>query len=124
MSRLIITGVTGCGKSLDILRNTNHSSSVAGSAILTQALASPQVAHVTTLSRRPPHDVTEGSKLTTIITPSTEYPRGFEEFPACLVEKLKAEGHTGVIWALGISQTQVNKDQYIQYVLQSMMIRS
>jgi hypothetical protein len=83
---------------------------------LTQALASPQVAHVTTLSRRPPYSVTEGSKLSTIIIPSTEYPRGFEEFSPSLVEKLKAEGHTGVIWALGISQTQVNKEQYIQYV--------
>jgi hypothetical protein len=30
---------------------------------------------------------------------------------------LETEGHTGVIWALGISQTQVNKEQYIQCVL-------
>ena len=81
---------------------------------MTQALASPQVAHVTTLSRRPPYDITGNSKLTTIIIPSTEYPRGFEELSPSLVETLKAEGHTGVIWALGISQTQVNKDQYIQ----------
>lgn len=86
----------------------------AGSAILTQALATPQVAHVTTLSRRPPYDVAESPRLTNIILPSAEFPRGFEELSPSLVERLKEEGHTGVIWALGISQIQVNKEQYIQ----------
>jgi hypothetical protein len=88
----------------------------AGSAILTQALASPQVAHVTTLSRRPPHDIPNGqqSKITSIILPSDEYPQGFDDISPALVDRLKAEGYTSVIWALGISQSQVSKDQCIR----------
>jgi hypothetical protein len=86
----------------------------AGSAILTQALAAPHVEHVTTLSRRPPHDVKPNSRLSNIIIPCDECPRGFDEMSTSLVQRLKAEGHTGVIWALGISQTQVTKEQYIQ----------
>jgi hypothetical protein len=88
----------------------------AGGAILTQALGSPQVAHVTTLSRRPPYDIPndQQSKITSIILPSDEYPRGFDDISPALVDRLKAEGYTSVIWALGISQSQVTKDQYIR----------
>jgi len=94
MSKIIITGATGN----------------AGSAILDAALASPQVAQVTVLSRRPPF--VEHAKLRTIILPSPEYPKGFDEIPPSLVEKM--EGYTAVIWALGVSQNDVSKEEYIK----------
>ncbi|KLT43937.1 hypothetical protein CC85DRAFT_35278 [Cutaneotrichosporon oleaginosum] len=92
MTSIILTGATGN----------------AGSAILTNALASPLISRVTVLARRAPS--VQSDKLTTIILPSDEYPRGFEELPPALVERLK--GHDAVVWALGISQTQVDKDEF------------
>jgi hypothetical protein len=115
MSRLIITGCTGSGESPDprlLWWSSPHY--VAGSAILAHALASPQVEHVTTLSRRPPFNLTEDAKLTSAIIPSDECPKGFDELSPALIDRLKAERHNAVIWALGISQTQVSRDQYVQ----------
>ncbi|BEJ12998.1 hypothetical protein CspHIS471_0301720 [Cutaneotrichosporon sp. HIS471] len=92
MTSIILTGATG----------------TAGSAVLTNALASPLISHVTVLARRAP--AVKSEKLTTIIIPSDEYPRGFDEIPSTLVERLR--GSDAVVWALGISQTQVNKDEF------------
>lgn len=80
----------------------------AGSAVLTNALASPLISHVTVLARRAP--AVQSPKLTTIIVPSDEYPKGFDEIPPSLVERLR--GADAVIWALGISQTQVSKEEF------------
>lgn len=76
------------------------------------ALASPLVSHVTVLSRRAPNITHE--KLTTIITPSADHPQGFDSLSPELIQKLK--GNSAVIWALGISQTKVSKDEYIRCV--------
>ncbi|WVQ73922.1 hypothetical protein IAR50_003503 [Cryptococcus sp. DSM 104548] len=92
MSRIIVTGATGN----------------AGSAVLSAAIASPDVSHITVLARRPPYETS--SKVEFIQLPSSEYPKGFDEIEPRLVERLR--GHGACIWALGISQTQVNKDEY------------
>lgn len=92
MTSIILTGATG----------------TAGSAVLTNALASPAIAHVTVLARRAP--AVTSDKLTTIILPSDECPRGFDEIPPALVERLR--GNDAVVWALGISQTQVGKEEF------------
>jgi hypothetical protein len=84
---------------------------VAGSAILTQALASPHISHVTTLSRKAPYTDTSNPKLTSLIIQSGKYPNGFGEFPPSLVEAVK--GNSAIIWALGVSQTQVSKEEYL-----------
>jgi len=65
---------------------------------------------VTVLSRRPPY-ITH-PKLTSILLPSLDFPKGFDDFPNSLVEMVK--DHSAVIWALGISQTQVGKDDYVK----------
>lgn len=82
----------------------------AGSAILSAALASNEVSHVTVLSRRPPFVTHE--KLSTIIIPSEECPKGFDELTPAVLDKIK--DHQSVIWALGISQTQVSKEDYVK----------
>lgn len=81
-----------------------------GSAALATALASPLVSHVTVLARRAPSITHE--KLSTILIPSAEDPRGFESLSSDVVSQLK--GNSAVIWALGISQTQVSKDEYVK----------
>ena len=82
----------------------------AGSAILTAALSSSSISHITILSRRAPY-VTD-PEISTILIPSDAYPKGFDEFPSGLVEKVK--DHQAIIWGLGVSQTQVNKDDYVK----------
>jgi hypothetical protein len=66
------------------------------------------------ISRKPPY-ITH-PKLTTILLAPPDYPEGFDvkEVPPSLLERLK--GHSAVIWALGISQTQVNQQDYIKWV--------
>jgi hypothetical protein len=90
------------------------SQAAAGSGILTAALASPLISGVTVISRKPPY-ITH-PKLTTILLAPPDYPEGFDvkEVPPSLLERLK--GHSAVIWALGISQTQVNQQDYIKWV--------
>jgi hypothetical protein len=95
-------------------RSRSRSHAAAGSGILTAALASPLVSGVTVISRKPPY-ITH-PKLTTILLAPPDYPEGFDahEVPPSLLERLK--GHSAVIWALGISQTQVNQQDYIKWV--------
>ncbi|WRT69635.1 uncharacterized protein IL334_006624 [Kwoniella shivajii] len=96
MSKVIVTGVTGN----------------AGSAVLTAAIASPTISSIAVLSRKPPFETS--SKIKFIQLPSSEYPKGFDEIPTSLIDDLKKEGYLSCIWALGISQTQVKKDEYIK----------
>ncbi|WVW86991.1 hypothetical protein I302_109047 [Kwoniella bestiolae CBS 10118] len=96
MSKVIITGATGN----------------AGSAALTAAIASPGISHIAVIARRRPFD--ESPKIKHIQLPSEKYPKGFEEIPASVVDELKREGYDSCIWALGITQTQVSKDEYIK----------
>lgn len=72
---------------------------------------------MTVISRKPPY-ITH-PKLTTILLAPPDYPEGFDvkEVPSSLLEKLK--GHSAVIWALGISQTQANQQDYIKWVFGS-----
>nr|XP_031857622.1 uncharacterized protein CI109_006952 [Kwoniella shandongensis]KAA5524694.1 hypothetical protein CI109_006952 [Kwoniella shandongensis] len=93
MSNIIITGATGN----------------AGSAVLTAAIASPSISKILVLSRREPFETSP--KVTHIKIPSDEYPKGFDEFPPSLVERMKE--YDAVVWALGISQMEVKKDEYI-----------
>ncbi|WVQ79347.1 hypothetical protein IAT38_001444 [Cryptococcus sp. DSM 104549] len=94
MSKIIVTGATGN----------------AGSAVLTAAIASPNISHITVLARREPYETSP--KVEFIQIPSSEYPKGFEELPPALIERLR--GHTACVWAQGISQTQVNKEEYVK----------
>ncbi|WWC73763.1 uncharacterized protein I206_107735 [Kwoniella pini CBS 10737] len=96
MTKVIITGATGN----------------AGSAILTAAIASPTVSQIAVLSRKPPFD--SSTKINHILIPSAEYPNGFDEISPELIDQLRKDGYESCIWALGISQTQVNKDDYIK----------
>jgi hypothetical protein len=83
----------------------------AGSATLAAALASPNVSHVTVLSRRAP-SITH-PKLQTILVPSPDHPGSFEKLPPSVLEAVK--DHQGVIWALGVSSTQVKGAEYVKY---------
>ncbi|KAK6908509.1 hypothetical protein I203_102511 [Kwoniella mangroviensis CBS 8507] len=96
MSKVIITGATGN----------------AGSAVLSAAVASPGISQIAVIARRPPFE--ESPKIKYIRFPSAEHPRGFEEISPSLVDELKKDGYESCIWALGISQTQVNKEDYIK----------
>ncbi|TXT12830.1 hypothetical protein VHUM_01231 [Vanrija humicola] len=97
MASIILTGATG----------------TAGSAVLTTALASPLIAHVTVLARRAP--AVTHAKLETIILPSDEYPgASFESIPAGVIDRLRARGSSAVVWALGVSQVDVDKDTYVK----------
>ncbi|WWC65762.1 uncharacterized protein I303_108384 [Kwoniella dejecticola CBS 10117] len=96
MAKVIITGATGN----------------AGSAVLTAAIASPSISQIAVLSRKPPFDTS--SKINHIQLPSAEYPKGFDEIPPELVDRLRKDGYESCIWALGISQTQVNKEEYVK----------
>ncbi|TXT12831.1 hypothetical protein VHUM_01232 [Vanrija humicola] len=97
MASIILTGATG----------------TAGSAVLNTALASPLVAHVTVLARRAP--AVSHAKLETILLPSDEYPgASFESIPPAVVDKLRARGSNAVVWALGVSQRDVDKDTYVK----------
>ncbi|KAK4686529.1 hypothetical protein P7C73_g3588, partial [Tremellales sp. Uapishka_1] len=71
MSKVIVTGATGNGV-----------------AILTAALASPSISQVTVISRRPLYQP-DHPKLSTILIPSDEFPKGFDEFPPSLLELVK-----------------------------------
>ncbi|WVQ95989.1 hypothetical protein IAU59_003089 [Kwoniella sp. CBS 9459] len=94
MSKVIITGATGN----------------AGSAILTEAIASPSISQILVLSRRPPYE--SSSKVKHIPLPSSEYPKGFDEIPERLVDEIRRDGYTSCIWALGISQVGLKEEEY------------
>ena len=91
MAHIILTGATG----------------LVGSGVLSSILSAPpgQIARVSVLSRKPvpmaqrPEAKAKGVEV-------IEH-KDFSQFPPELLDKLK--GADGVVWALGVSQLQVNK---------------
>ncbi|ORY70448.1 putative nucleoside-diphosphate-sugar epimerase [Pseudomassariella vexata] len=89
---LILTGVTG----------------LAGSGVLDAMLKMPEITKISILSRRPVkmlEDVKD-PRVHVIIH------KDFEKYDPKVLSELR--GATGCVWALGISQTQVGKDEYIK----------
>jgi hypothetical protein len=82
---LVLTGATG----------------LVGSAVLHQMLVSPTVSKISILSRRPVAQAEGQPKAQVIIH------KNFAEYPPQLLEQLKDVD--GVVWAQGISSTQVSK---------------
>ncbi|CAD6577396.1 MAG: hypothetical protein CYPHOPRED_000233 [Cyphobasidiales sp. Tagirdzhanova-0007] len=95
MTKLILTGATGS----------------AGGEVLRQALAQSQITHVTVLTRRA-LNTDSHPKLTTIILPSAENPKGFDELSPAVMEAVR--DHTACIWALGIGQKVVSEKEYLR----------
>src|SRR5436309_10924162 len=91
---LILTGATG----------------LVGSAVLAHILSLPagQVTRLSILSRRPVLMAEAANK------PNVKYIQhdDFSSYPPELLQELK--GADGVVWALGISQTEANKEDYIK----------
>ncbi|KAJ7610788.1 hypothetical protein FB45DRAFT_941632 [Roridomyces roridus] len=89
---IVLTGATG----------------LVGSATLRQCLVSANISRVSILSRRQfalPEDI-DTSKATIIVHDN------YDEYPPSLLQQLK--GADACIWAQGISQTQVDKNEYIR----------
>jgi nucleoside-diphosphate-sugar epimerase len=95
MAHVVLTGASG----------------LVGSGVLNQLLAQPptRISHISILGRRS-SPLAEGKSNVTFY----EH-KDFLEYPAELIEKLKATNPppSAVIWALGISQTQVSKEEYV-----------
>ncbi|EFW99899.1 nucleoside-diphosphate-sugar epimerase [Grosmannia clavigera kw1407] len=95
---LILTGATG----------------LVGSGVLDAVLAMPDVTRISILSRRPVPMVETRTKAgDPVITPDRVrviLHQDFSVYDDSLLEQLS--GAAGVVWALGISQTQVDKDEY------------
>ncbi len=88
MVHLILTGATG----------------MVGSGVLDTMIKSKEVTKISILSRSPVKlaaDV-QDPRVTVIIY------KDFEKYPEDLLSQLK--GATGCVWALGTSQTKVNKE--------------
>jgi hypothetical protein len=85
---LILTGATG----------------LLGSAVLDTMIRMKEVTRISVLSRRPVEMAIDAkdSRINVIIH------KDFEIYPPAVLDQLK--GATGVVWALGISQTQVGKE--------------
>lgn len=88
---LILTGATG----------------LVGSAVLHQMLISPSISQVSILSRRPVPQAEGHEKAKVIIH------KDFTSYPATILEQLK--GAEGVVWAQGISATEVTKEYVPSY---------
>jgi uncharacterized protein YbjT (DUF2867 family) len=92
---LILTGATG----------------LVGSGVLDAMLAMKEVTKISILSRRPvklaedAHD----PRVQVIIHPD------FETYDPTVLSQL--QGATGCVWALGISQTKVNKEYVCTFIL-------
>lgn len=95
MAHLILTGATG----------------LVGSAVLVNLIARPasEVSKVTILSRREVPVVKDNPRFETVIQ------KDFGSYDADLLEKV--EGASGVIWAQGISITQVPREYVYQIVV-------
>ncbi|KAK9330748.1 hypothetical protein V1520DRAFT_276566 [Lipomyces starkeyi] len=91
---IILTGATG----------------TVGSAVLHYCLASPKVTQLSILSRRP-FSLPSGDHLD-IQKANIIIHEDYSTYPDELSMKLK--GADGCIWAQGISQTQVKKDEYVR----------
>ncbi|RDW92399.1 hypothetical protein BP5796_01793 [Coleophoma crateriformis] len=85
---LIVTGATG----------------LIGSAVLHHLITTPAVSKVSILSRRPVPQANGHSKVHVYIH------KDFTSYPPETLAQLK--GAEGVVWAQGISVTQVSKDEY------------
>jgi hypothetical protein len=85
---LILTGATG----------------LLGSAVLDTMIRMKEVTRISVLSRRPVEMAiyAKDPRINVIIH------KDFETYPSVVLDQLK--GATGVVWALGISQTQVGKE--------------
>lgn len=88
MAHVIVTGSTG----------------LAGSAILTESLASPAIAKVSILSRRPVNFATANPKAHVIIHSD------YSSYPPSILEQIR--GATGCIWAQGKSSVGMQVDEY------------
>ncbi|RSL55251.1 hypothetical protein CEP54_009501 [Fusarium duplospermum] len=86
---LILTGATG----------------LVGSSVLDAMLKSKEITKISILSRRPVPLAAADPRANVIIH------RDFETYELELLNKL--QGANGVVWALGISQLKVTKDEYI-----------
>ncbi|KAI8223095.1 hypothetical protein K4K54_006386 [Colletotrichum sp. SAR 10_86] len=87
---LILTGATG----------------LVGSSVLDAMLKSKDVTKISILSRRPVLMVGNNPKANVIIH------KDFETFDPSVLAKV--DDADGVVWALGISQTKVTKDEYVK----------
>ncbi|KAJ7364731.1 hypothetical protein DFH08DRAFT_839846 [Mycena albidolilacea] len=91
---IILTGATG----------------TVGASVLRYCLASPTITRISILSRRqfvlPSGDGLDRTKAQIIVHDD------FTTYPASLTDVL--QGADGCVWAQGISQTQVSKDEYIR----------
>ena len=84
----ILTGATG----------------TAGAAVLSAALASPSISHISILSRRPVHLAATSPKAHVIIH------QDFSSYPPDVLDQLR--GATACIWAQGISSLGVKEGEY------------
>ncbi|KAH6867734.1 hypothetical protein B0T10DRAFT_419424 [Thelonectria olida] len=87
---LILTGATG----------------LVGSSVLDAMLKSTEVTKISILSRRPVPMAANDPRVNVIIH------KDFTDFKPDVLDKL--HGATGVVWALGISQLKVTKEEYIK----------
>ncbi|KUI68357.1 Protein fmp52, mitochondrial [Cytospora mali] len=101
LMHLILTGATG----------------LVGSAVLDAMLKMKDVTKISIISRRPVKMAEDAKdpRVTTIIH------NNFEKYDSDLLSKV--EGAAGCVWALGISQTQVGKEEYIQ-ITKTMTLRA
>ncbi|KAI8665550.1 hypothetical protein LRP88_03950 [Fusarium phalaenopsidis] len=86
---LILTGATG----------------LVGSGVLDAMLKSKEITKISILSRRPVPLAADDPRANVIIH------KDFENYEPELLNKL--QGANGVVWALGISQLKVTKDEYV-----------
>ncbi|KAK4163929.1 hypothetical protein QBC43DRAFT_318942 [Cladorrhinum sp. PSN259] len=88
---LILTGATG----------------LVGTAVLNAMIKTPEITKISVLSRRPV-PLAEDSKDPRV---NVIIHKDFSTYPREVLDKL--QGADACVWALGISQTQVNKEDYI-----------
>ncbi|ROW15271.1 hypothetical protein VPNG_03087 [Cytospora leucostoma] len=98
---LILTGATG----------------LVGSAVLDAMLKTADVTKISIISRRPVKMAEDAKdpRVNVIIH------KDFEEYGPDLLSKV--DGATGCVWALGISQTEVGKEEYVQ-ITKTMTLRA
>ncbi|KAK4160361.1 hypothetical protein QBC43DRAFT_325620 [Cladorrhinum sp. PSN259] len=88
---LILTGATG----------------LVGSGVLNAMIKTPEISKISILSRRPVQQAEDAKdpRINVIIH------KDFSTYPPEVLQKL--QGANGCVWALGISQTEVNKEDYV-----------
>ncbi|KAF5002006.1 hypothetical protein FGRMN_667 [Fusarium graminum] len=86
---LILTGATG----------------LVGSGVLDAMLKSKSITKISILSRRPVPLASDDPKVNVILH------KDFEKYEPQVIDQLR--GANGVVWALGVSQLQVSKEEYV-----------